>query len=131
MNLQEALERAGLPEQARAEVEAARAAREVREAERRERNANLAPHQRWWQNFRMSVTSFEIPVFIKVECEKWAEGLDFIRARNLNKVTTRCKTKEEAVEQLREKIMAWQAETQLNPDQQPPAGALLYWRIYG
>lgn len=128
MNLQEALESSGVVEVARQQEAVERQATELA---RKERNANLSPHQRWWQNFRMTVTAQEIPIFIKVECEKWTEGLDFIRARNLNKLTTRCKTREEAIEQLRAKITAWQAETQLKPGETPPAGSLLYWRIYG
>lgn len=128
MNLQEALEQSGVVEEAKQQVEAEKVAQEVA---RKERNATLSPHQRWWQNFRMTVTPFEIPIFIKVECEKWTEGLDFIRARNLNKVTTRCKTREEAIEQVRNKIVSWQGETVLSSESEPPAGALLYWRIYG
>lgn len=127
MNLQEALERAGVAESVQQQAEEARVAQEQA---RRERNANLLPHQRWWQNFRMTVTAHEIPVFIKVECEKWTEGLDYIRARNLNKLTTRCKTREEAIEQVRTKIASWQNETVLEEGKEPPAGSLLYWRIY-
>jgi hypothetical protein len=126
-NLQEALEASGLV------VEAGRlrvAEQQVQEQARKERNANLTPQQRWWQNFRMSVTPLEIPIFVKVQCDKWTEGLDFIRARNLNKVTTRTKTTEEAIEQVRAKIVAWQGETMLVPGEEPPAGSLLYWRLY-
>lgn len=125
--LKEALEGSGIVAAVRREDQQRREAADVA---RKERNATLSPHQRWWQNFRMSATTFEIPVFIKVQCDKWTEGLDFIRARNLNKVTTRCKTREEAAEQLRAKILSWQGENVLSSDSEPPAGALLYWRIY-
>src|SRR6266853_2300274 len=121
-SLSEALRASGIVEvvkqQAVAEKEAGVEAR-------RERNSHLLPHQRWWQNFRLTLTPFEIPVFIKVQCEQWNEGLGFIRTRSLNKVTTRCRTKEEAVDQLRTKIAAWQSETQLQVDVEPPAGTLL------
>lgn len=144
-SLKEALEKAGVAELARKQIaeeiererqhlEAERQARlatqQAAEAARRERLANLQPNQRWWQNFRMSVTPFEIKIFLKVQANQWHEALDFIAQRNLNKVTTRCKTREEAVEQVRTKIVAWQSETRLVAGQEPPAGALLYWRIY-
>lgn len=128
MSLKEALEGSTVVQEMRREDQQKR---EAVETARKERNASLSPHQRWWQNFRMTVTVFEIPIFIKVQCDKWTEGLDFIRARNLNKVTTRCKTREEAAEQLRARILSWQGENVLTGDSEPPAGALLYWRIYG
>lgn len=127
MNLREALKDSGVVEVVRQQEAVEKQAAELA---RKERNANLQPHQRWWQNFRMTVTAQEIPVFIKVECEKWIEGLGYIQARNLNKLTTRCKTREEAVDQLLAKIVAWQNETVLVAGETPPAGALLYWRIY-
>lgn len=126
-SLKEAFERSGIVNQMRERTEMEN---KERERVRNERNAALLPHQRWWQNFRMSATPFEIPIFIKVQCDQWIEGLNFIRARNLNKVTTRCRTREEAIEQLQVKIAAWQKEYVLKPNEQPPAGALLYWRIY-
>lgn len=103
--------------------------RQVEEQERKAKNANLQPHQRWWQNFRMPVTQFEIVIFVKVQAETWREAVAFIAARNLNKLTTRCKTREEAIDQVRAKILAWQQENVLT-EAEPPAGALLYWRIY-
>jgi hypothetical protein len=136
-SLREAFERGapGLIEEARRTVEQEERQRlaeerEKQDAARRERLANLTPQQRWWQNFRMSVTPFEIPIFIKVESETWKEAIDYIRARNLNRVTTRCRTAEEAIEQVRTKIQSWQTENVLVPGEKPPAGALLYWRIY-
>lgn len=104
--------------------------RQAAEQARKEKVANLTPYQRWWQNFRFTATKYEIKVFIKVQANQWHEALDFIAARKLNSLTTRCKTREEAVEQLRAKILAWQAENVLVADQEPPAGALLYWRIW-
>ena len=126
-SLKEALEGSGLVQeiQHRADVE-----KQVAEQARKERVAAMQPHQRWWQNFRMPVTQFEIVVFIKVQSDSWLEAVRFIAKRNLNRLTTRCKTREEAVDQIRTKILAWQAENVLSADKQPPAGALLYWRIY-
>jgi hypothetical protein len=136
-SLREAFERGapGLVEEARQQIvneERQRVAdeRAAQEVARQERLANLSPQQRWWQNFRLSVTPFEIPIFIKIEAETWREAIDYLRAHNLNRVTTRCRTAEEAIEQVREKILAWQAETTLVAGEKPPAGALLYWRIY-
>lgn len=126
-NLREALEASGVADVVRQQEENQQ---RLAEQARRERNINLSPHQRWWQNFRLTVTPFEIPIFLKVQSEKWTEALDYIRARNLNKVTTRTKTKEEAIEQVRTKILAWQSEITLVAGEEPPAGALLYWRIY-
>ena len=126
-SLREALERSGVAEVARKQAMEERVATEFA---RKARNANLLPHQRWWQNFRLPVTPFEIKVFIKVQCEQWTEGIEYIVARNLNRTTTRCRTKSEAIRQLRAKILAWEQENVLQADVEPPAGALLYWRIY-
>lgn len=126
-SLKEALEESGHAAAARQQVELdSRAADEAKRA----RSAALQPYQRWWQNFRFTATQFEVKMFVKVQCEQWQEGLDFIAARNLNKLTTRCKTREEAVEQLRAKIFAWQKENVLQEAVEAPAGALIYWRIY-
>ena len=126
-SLQEALQQSGIV----AEVAKARQKEIVeRETARKERSANLQPHQRWWQNFRFTATPFEVKMFVKVQAEQWHEALDFIAARNLNKVTTRCRTKSEAIRQVRAKILDWQKENVLMADVEPPAEALLYWRIY-
>lgn len=126
-SLSEALESSGIAEAARKQKVEERVAIE---SARKERSTNLLPHQRWWQNFRLPVTPFEIKVFIKVQCEQWTEGIEYIAARNLNRVTTRCRTKSEAIRQVRAKILDWQRENVLQSDVEPPAGALLYWRIY-
>jgi hypothetical protein len=126
-SLKEALEEAGVAEVVRQRVEVdTKRQEEARSA----RSANLQPHQRWWQNFRMSVSPFEIRVFVKVECEKWRDGLDYIASHNLNKVTTRCKTEREAALQIKHKLVAWDREHVVKEGEKAPEGALLYYRIY-
>ena len=99
------------------------------ELKEQERQTVVQPQRRWWQNFRLSLTKFEIPVLLVVRCEKWEEGLKFIREHNLNKTTTRCKTEAEARDQVRAAIVTWYSEDTPKKDD-AANGSLVYWRLY-
>lgn len=120
-SLQEALKESGVVQQVE-ELEAQRKASEVAA------NSGIA-QRRWWQNFRLSLTRFEIPVLLVVRCDRWEEGLKYIREHNLNRTTTRCKDETEARDQVRRAVVGWySADTPKSTE--PENGSLIYWRIY-
>lgn len=123
-NLQEALQNSGI----------------IQDMQEKEREQKLQPvvaeepvRRRWWQNFRLSLTKYEIPVLLVVRCEKWEEGLKFISEHHLNHTRTRCKDEVEARDDLRRAIVDWYAKDTPKPvePEVPSDGSLLYWRIYG
>lgn len=85
-----------------------------------------AGRPKWHQIFKMTLTKFEIPVELQVKCDKWEEGLRYVRNRRLNRsLTTRCKDEQEARQQLYEAIWAWFTEPSNGEN-----GALIYWKIF-
>ncbi len=88
--------------------------------------------RRWWQNFRLTLTKYEIPVLLVVRCERWEEGLKFIGEHHLNHTKTRCKDEAEARDDLRRAIVDWYSKDTPKPvePEHPSDGSLLYWRIY-
>lgn len=88
--------------------------------------------RRWWQNFRLTLTKYEIPVLLVVRCERWEEGLKFISEHHLNHTKTRCKDEAEARDDLRRTIVDWYSKDTPKPvePENPTDGSLLYWRIY-
>lgn len=73
---------------------------------------------KYHQIFRLSLTRFEIPVALTVECDNWEEGLSFIRKRELNSA--------ESPEDLELKLQNWSIE----PAPQNGKGNLIYYRNY-
>lgn len=72
------------------------------------------------QQFYLTLTRFEIPIFIKVKAQTRQAALRFIGSRGLNSITEHEElTKEEAQQELSTKLNKWFLET-------PDDGMLVY-----
>lgn len=82
------------------------------------------PKGAYHQQFTFPVTRFELPIFIKVECEKVDQGLRFISSHALNDVPESA-SHDEAKEIVKNKLDRWFGE----PVGSNRNGTLKYWKF--
>jgi predicted RNase H-like HicB family nuclease len=81
----------------------------------------------WHQIFKMTLTKFEVPIELQIRCDRWEEGLRYVRARKLNNcLTIDCQNEQEARQQLYEAILVWFDDATLVGQN----GQLIYWKLY-
>ncbi len=86
-----------------------------------------ASRPKWHQIFKMTLTEFEIPVELQVRCDRWEEGLRYVRARKFNHcLAADCKDEQEARQQLYEAILVWFDNSELVEQN----GQLIYWKVF-
>jgi hypothetical protein len=82
---------------------------------------------KWHQIGKYTLTKFEIPVELQVRCDRWEEGLKYVRTKKLNNcLTVDCADEHAARVQLHEVIQTWFDDSTLAL--QP--GQLIYFKIY-
>jgi hypothetical protein len=87
-----------------------------------EKLALQQPKTKWHEIFKVTLTKFEIPLLIKVQCTTESQGLRAIASRKLNSIEAT--SSEEAQIKINEALCKWTLETGSE------AGKLLYWKFY-
>lgn len=86
-----------------------------------------ATKPKWHQIYKFTLTNFEIPVELQVRCDRWEDGLKYVRSRKFNScLTIDCKDEREARQQLYEAVQIWYDDATLVRQN----GQLIYWKIF-